>query len=392
MPPRPSAGSNPCRCAARRRDGADRLRRRARTHSDRAAARPLPDPPAPRQCGTRRAGKCARTPQGRRSRCRKPKAAQATRSGRRTGQRRAAPRRGAGLPTPPSPPGPIRCKAKWRRCDRCRSPSTQAGLPLLVHDPDRRALPMPGTDRLTVRSKRGQDATVRESVSDRQERILAVLRQRGMMRVADLAREMAVSAVTARRDVEALARQGALRRSHGLAIAANAASGWADSPMEPLVGRGLAAGRDLRSLPDPVIGMVVPTAPYYYSDVIRGARAAVAEANGRLIVGITNYDLVEERAQIRQMQARGVNALLLTPAWPTGTSPEEEADRAAGLSVPTVLVERRGRLGVAVGELDRVCSAHASGSYLAVRHLVGLGRQRITLIARGSPTAAQLEL
>lgn len=232
---------------------------------------------------------------------------------------------------------------------------------------------------------------MRESVSDRHERLLALLRQRGTMRVADLAREMAVSDVTARRDVETLARQGALRRSHGIAIAVNAASGWADPPTEPLLRRGSTV-RESRSLPAPVIGMVVPTAPYYYSDVIRGARAAVAEANGRLIVGITNYDLVEERAQIRQMQVRGINALLLTPAWPTGTSPDEEAGRAAQLGVPTVLVERRGKLGVAVGELDRVCSAHASGSHLAVRHLAESGRRRIAFIARGSPTAAQLEL
>ena len=231
-----------------------------------------------------------------------------------------------------------------------------------------------------------------ERVSERQERILALLRQRGRMRVADLAREMAVSPVTARRDVETLARQGALRRSHGVAIAVNAASGWADASMEVPAGRGMPVWRESRSLPAPVIGMVVPTAPYYYADVIRGARAAVAEANGRLIVGITNYDLEEEHAQIRQMQARGVHALLLTPAWPTGTSPDEEADRAARLSVPTVLVERRGKLGFPVGERDRVCSAHAEGAYLAVRHLMESGRRKIALIARGSPTAAQLQL
>lgn len=234
--------------------------------------------------------------------------------------------------------------------------------------------------------------TVRERVAERQERILTLLRQRGRMRVADLARETAVSPVTARRDVEALARQGALRRSHGIAIALNAASGWADAPLEPVAGRGMAAWRESRSLPAPLVGMVVPTAPYYYGDVIRGARAAVAEANGRLVVGISNYDLGEERAQIRQMHARGVHALLLTPAWPTGTCPAFETDRAARLGVPTVLVERRGILGSPVGELDRVCSAHAEGGYLAVRHLMESGRRNVALIARGSPTAAQLEL
>lgn len=231
---------------------------------------------------------------------------------------------------------------------------------------------------------------MREGVAERQERILALLGQRGRMRVADLARETEVSPVTARRDVEALARQGALRRSHGVAIALNAASGWADAPSEPVPGR--TVRQMSRSFPSPVIGMVVPIAPYYYGDVIRGARAAVAEANGRLLVGITNYDLDEERAQIRRMHAWGVHALLLTPAWPTGTSPDSEADRAARLGMPTVLVERRGALGSPVGELDRVCSAHAEGGYLAVRHLMESGRRNIALIARGSPTASQLRL
>lgn len=233
---------------------------------------------------------------------------------------------------------------------------------------------------------------MRERVAERQEQVLALLRQRGRMRVADLARETAVSPVTARRDVEALARQGALRRSHGFAIALNAASGWADATPEPAAARGMTAWRESRSLPAPVVGMVVPTAPYYYGDVIRGARAALSEARGRLVVGITNYDLDEERAQIRRMQACGVHALLLTPTWPTGTSPGGEADRVARLGVPTVLVERRGTLGSPVGELDRVCSAHTEGGYLAVHHLMESGRRNVALIARGSPTAAQLEL
>lgn len=233
---------------------------------------------------------------------------------------------------------------------------------------------------------------MRERVAERQEQILALLQQRGRMRVADLARETAVSPVTARRDVEALARQGALRRSHGVAIALNAASGWADALLEPVAGRGTTVWREPRSLPAPVVGMVVPTAPYYYGDVIRGARTAVSEANGRLVVGVTNYDLDEERAQIRRMHAMGVHALLLTPTWPTGTSPDGEADRAARLGVPTVLVERRGALGSPVDELDRVCSAHVGGAFQAVRHLMESGRRNVALIARGSPTAAQLEL
>ncbi|WP_275412992.1 LacI family DNA-binding transcriptional regulator [Rugosimonospora africana] len=227
-------------------------------------------------------------------------------------------------------------------------------------------------------------------IPERQEHILVMLRQRGRIRVADLARELGISPITARRDVETLAKQGALRRTHGVAIAIDAPA-TAGHPQHPAGRVHLSLRQPSPAVTAPVIGMVVPNATYYYADVIRGARAAVAEANGRLVIGITNYDLDAEREQIRQMQARGVHALLLTPAWPTGTSPDEEAERAARLGVPTVLVERRGKLGFPVGELDRACSAHADGGCLAVRHLADLGRRRIGLIARGSPTAAQLE-
>jgi DNA-binding LacI/PurR family transcriptional regulator len=229
---------------------------------------------------------------------------------------------------------------------------------------------------------------MRTSITERHERIIELLGQRGQMRVSDLANELGVSAVTARRDVELLERHGALHRRHGVAYALDAGA----APAKPS-GRARAEvrqGNGGRSS-GPVVGMVVPSATYYYADVIRGARAAVGDVGGRLLIGLTNYDLAEEREQIRQLQSRGAKALLLTPAWPTGMAPEEEADRVATLGVPTVLVERRGQLGFRVDELDRVCSAHAHGGYLAVRRLASLGRQRIAVVARESPTAAQLQ-
>jgi DNA-binding LacI/PurR family transcriptional regulator len=228
---------------------------------------------------------------------------------------------------------------------------------------------------------------MRTSVAERHERILELLRGRGQMRVGDLARELAVSAVTARRDVELLERQGALQRRHGVAFALDAGAGRSRRSGEVR----LSVREDARSGPAPLVGMVVPNATYYFADVIRGARAAVTEAGGRLVIGITNYDLAEEREQVRQLRGRGVHALLMTPAWPTGMAPEEEAERVATLRLPTVLVERRGRVGFAVEELDRVASAHDHGGYLAVRHLASIGRRRTALIARSSPTAAQIQ-
>src|ERR1043165_9693036 len=58
---------------------------------------------------------------------------------------------------------------------------------------------------------------MREPVELRRQRILAAAQARGAARVADLAGELEVSVVTVRRDVEELAREGRLRRGHGIA-------------------------------------------------------------------------------------------------------------------------------------------------------------------------------
>ncbi|NEA41383.1 DeoR family transcriptional regulator, partial [Streptomyces sp. SID11385] len=56
---------------------------------------------------------------------------------------------------------------------------------------------------------------MREGVGERHDRLLNLVRERGSVRVADLAGLLGVSAVTARRDAEALASRGLLDRVHG---------------------------------------------------------------------------------------------------------------------------------------------------------------------------------
>ncbi|MYR96547.1 MULTISPECIES: substrate-binding domain-containing protein [unclassified Streptomyces] len=212
---------------------------------------------------------------------------------------------------------------------------------------------------------------MREGGAERHDRLLNLVRERGTVRVADLAGRLGVSVVTARRDVEALASRGLLDRTHG-AVSWPADRGPAGTP----VGGG------------PVIGMLAPAAAYYFAEVIRGAHEAAARLGARLILRVTDYRPEDDAAHAAGLLAAGAQGLLLAPSW---TEPEHRArysDWIARLPVEKVLVEREGEPGGPLEELDRVGSDHAHGVLLAVRHLVRLGHGTPMLVARtDSPTA-----
>ncbi|RAG81315.1 hypothetical protein DN069_33535 [Streptacidiphilus pinicola] len=221
---------------------------------------------------------------------------------------------------------------------------------------------------------------MRLSVEDRHEQILQLVRERGTVRVADLAGTLGVSAVTARRDVELLSEAGLLHRAHGSVSRSERAT-----PAVRVGGR-RGTGDHL------VLGLLVPAAAYYYAEVIKGAKTAAAAAGVRLILGISDYRAEQEEAQIASMVAAGANGLLLTPTWEEASpSPAEEA-ALLDLGVPTVLLERRAPAGSPLAGLDRVCTDHVHGASVAVRHLFDTGRRRISLLVRpGTPTAAFVE-
>ncbi|MFW6032517.1 MAG: DeoR/GlpR family DNA-binding transcription regulator [Phycisphaeraceae bacterium] len=55
-------------------------------------------------------------------------------------------------------------------------------------------------------------------IIERQQKLLAMLRERGAAQLEELARELGVSTSTVRRDLETLEEQGAVRRTHGGAV------------------------------------------------------------------------------------------------------------------------------------------------------------------------------
>lgn len=217
---------------------------------------------------------------------------------------------------------------------------------------------------------------------ERQQAILRELRARGSIRVTDLAERLGVSAITIRRDVELLAGRRLLTRVHGGAT-------LRDSEAEagtPRNGTALDADPPAPSestiARHTTIGMVVPSAVYYYPEIIRGAREAAARRAGRLVLGLSSYDAAEDRAQVTRLVDSGVDGLLVTP---TST----DLDWLAALDIPVVLVERHAQ--VRQPNLEHVVSDHCQGAYLAVRHLAGLGHKGIALVARGdSPTTPHI--
>ncbi|NEB76495.1 DeoR/GlpR family transcriptional regulator [Streptomyces sp. SID14478] len=217
---------------------------------------------------------------------------------------------------------------------------------------------------------------MRLHVDRRHGRVLELLRERGTLRVADLARELGVSPVTLRRDVETLAAQGRLQRLHGAVV-------WPGETGELPVKVGqLKEGA--------VVGMVVPTTEYYYADVVRGAREAVEERGARLVVALSRYLPGEDSVQVDRLLAAGVDGLLLTPSWDRGVPGPGEGLRITERPVPIVLVERSAPHGHPAAALDRVRSDHAHGAAEAVRHLASLGHRCVVLAAQESPTSVRL--
>ncbi|MCX4506025.1 substrate-binding domain-containing protein [Streptomyces anulatus] len=214
---------------------------------------------------------------------------------------------------------------------------------------------------------------------ERREAILRAVERQGAITVKELAEEMGVSAVTLRQDVRELAGRGLLTRVHG---GARALAPAGPSPAEtPATAAPSATERY-------AVGLVVPPGGYYYAEVIRGVQDAARPLGVRVVLAVSGESLSENQEQVRQLVAGGIDGLLLM--LHPGLRPVDEAEQwLSGLEVPAVLVERRA--GIKAGRLEQVASDHAYGAALAVRHLAGLGHDRVALVARvESPNTAHL--
>lgn len=204
---------------------------------------------------------------------------------------------------------------------------------------------------------------------ERHELILRSLRRHGRLRVAELAAELGVSAITVRRDLAELDTAGLLRRVHGGAV-----------------GTTPATTRSSQSGNQPTIGIIVPSSTFYYTDVIRGAEATADRYGARLVLGVSGYDVAVEQERLEKVLGIGVAGLLLSTALGDGRAAEISRTLDA-IDVPVVLMERAFGFPDVGREYDHVRTDHAYGAMLALRHLVSLGHRRIGINLNASVTA-----
>ncbi|WP_165962689.1 substrate-binding domain-containing protein [Occultella glacieicola] len=212
---------------------------------------------------------------------------------------------------------------------------------------------------------------------ERRERLLGVLQDGATHRIDALAARLGVTAVTVRRDVGLLEREGHAHRVRGGVRQVRVAEEALQRPAQPN-GRGL------------VLGMVVPTLRHnYWPEIARGATLAADERGATIALRGSTYDPAEYRRDVGGLLVTTkVDGLILAPD-PRVAEPDL-GEWLASLGVPVVLAERQFEVGTYGQPIEAVSTDHELGAALAVRQLQARGHRRIGLMVSDSVTAGQL--
>ncbi|MCB7137435.1 substrate-binding domain-containing protein [Cellulosimicrobium marinum] len=209
--------------------------------------------------------------------------------------------------------------------------------------------------------------------AERRAHLLASLKRDGVVRVADLTGELGVTAVTVRRDIAQLEREGLLARVHGGAVPAGGTGGGTEPAARA------------------TIGVLVPSLDYYWPGVVRGMEAEARKHGLRVVLRGSSYEAADERPALERLVATSdLQGLILAPRTDSPQA-QELAQWLARTDVPSVLVEREAALAPHREALESVVSDHALGALMAVHHLADLGHRRVGLvISRQSPTSRKI--
>ncbi len=137
-----------------------------------------------------------------------------------------------------------------------------------------------------------------------------------------------------------------------------------------------ALAQGLRKNRTNMLGMVIPdiTNPFF-PGVVRGVEDVAYKRSFRLILCNTDNDPSKEASYVRELRSYRIAGLLIIPA--AGADIGGHLRAYASASVPVVCIDRvpDGWRG------DAVLVANAEGAYLATRHLIQMGHERLAVIA-----------
>ncbi len=136
------------------------------------------------------------------------------------------------------------------------------------------------------------------------------------------------------------------------------------------------AARRLRASSSDVLGLIISDIenPFFIS-VVRGVEDAAYASQMSVVLCNTDEDPVKQQMYLRVMQAERVAGLIISP-----TSADEEFIELRQLGIPIILLDRR----TDKFETDAVTIDNVGGAYLATKHLIDCGYERIGMIG-GSP-------
>lgn len=147
--------------------------------------------------------------------------------------------------------------------------------------------------------------------------------------------------------------------------------------VEELQYRPNAIARSLRARRTFILGLVVPdTANPYFAQLSRAVEEAAAGRGYQVVVSNAAERPDREAAQIEALLRLQVDGLLWVPADLRGA-----ARQARAPSIPTVLIDRALPSRGSGRAADVISSDHVAGGRLAAAHLIGLGHQRIAVLA-----------
>ena len=111
----------------------------------------------------------------------------------------------------------------------------------------------------------------------------------------------------------------------------------------------------------------------FSAEIVAGAEFVLRPAGYALLVMSSNHDPATDAANVRYLNSRRVDAILVSPSREDRSRPPRRARRVRR-------ADRRAGKRAALGRspVDAVCADHRGGMRAAIDHLVGLGH-------RGSP-------